>query len=49
MFYSYLFCVVSALRNFDLSLLQAKHLANGDQWKDGNAGWRETHVLLGAI
>jgi hypothetical protein len=31
-------CAVSALLNFGLGLLQAHHLANGDQWKDGNAG-----------
>jgi len=33
-----MFCVVSAVRNFGLGLLQAKHLASGEQWKDGNAG-----------
>jgi len=35
-----LHCVlwVSAVRNFGLGLLQVKHLANGDQWKEGNAG-----------
>jgi hypothetical protein len=32
------FYVVTDLRDFDLGLLQAKHLALGDQWKDGNAG-----------
>jgi len=32
------FLVVSALLNFGLGLLQSKHLANGDRWKDCNAG-----------
>ena len=40
MIYSYMFCLVSALRNFGLGFLQTKHLANSDQWKDGNAGER---------
>jgi hypothetical protein len=30
-------------------LLQGKHLANGDQWKDGNAEYRETHALTAAM
>jgi hypothetical protein len=40
MVYSYVFCVVSAVRNFSLGLLQAKakRQANGDQWKQGHAG-----------
>jgi len=37
------------LLNFGLGLLQAKHLANDDQWKDSNAGYREKHVLTGAM
>jgi len=46
---SYVFCVVSALRNFGLGLLHTKHLANGDQWTEGIAGKIETHGLTGAI
>lgn len=30
--------------NFSLGLLQAKHLTNGDQWKDGQAAIK-THVF----
>jgi hypothetical protein len=41
--------VVSDLCNFGLGLLQAKHLANGDQWKDSNAEYRETHALTGTM
>ena len=38
MFYSYLFCVVSDLPHSVLGLLQPKHVANGDQKKEGSAG-----------
>jgi hypothetical protein len=49
MAHNYVFCVVTALVKFDLSLLQAKHLGNVDQWKEGSTRYRETDVLTGDV
>jgi hypothetical protein len=47
-----MFCVVTDLLNFVLGLLQAKHLANGGQWKkimqdrQKHMFWQELCVFL---